>query len=69
MFREMRRKQQALAVEESILIEKYSPDQTESHRLQAIEKEHKATCIIELSIEHMSGKEVVELVRAKRKIP
>lgn len=36
---------------------KYSPDQNESHRLQAIEKEYNIVCMIELTIEHMSGKE------------
>lgn len=48
-----------------ILTARYSPDQEESHRLQAIEKEYKAVCMIELTIEHMTGKEAIELVKAK----
>lgn len=45
-----------------ILTAKYSPDQEKSHQLQAIEKEYKIVCMIELTIEHMSGKEAIELV-------
>ena len=45
-----------------ILTAKYSPDQEETHRLQIIEKEFNAVYMIELSIEHISGKEAIELV-------
>lgn len=48
-----------------ILTARYSPDQEEAHRLHAIEKEFKAVCMIELAIEHMSGKEAAGLVKAK----
>lgn len=48
-----------------ILAARYSPDQEKSHRLQVIEKEYKIVCMIELAIEHMSGKEAIELVKAK----
>ncbi len=48
------------------LTARYSPDQEEIHRLRAIEKEFNAVCMIELAIEHMSGKEAVGLVKAKQ---
>ena len=49
-----------------ILPAKYSPDQPKSRESQVIEKEFNAVAIIELTIEHMSGKEAIELVRAKQ---
>lgn len=48
-----------------ILTARYSPDQEKTHQLQAIEKEYSRVCVIELAIEHMSGKEAIGLVRAK----
>lgn len=48
-----------------ILAARYSPDH-EQGRLQEIEREFKAVCMIELTIEQMSGKEAIELVKAKR---
>lgn len=48
-----------------ILTAKYSPDNKQSH-LQVIEKELDHVCLIELAIEHMTGKEAIELVRAKQ---
>lgn len=48
-----------------ILTARYSPDQEKTHQLQAIEKDYKMVCMIELAIEHMSGKEAIELVRSK----
>ena len=47
------------------LAKKYAPNHDEGHRQQAIDKEYNATCMIELKIEHMSGKEAIELVGAK----
>jgi nitroimidazol reductase NimA-like FMN-containing flavoprotein (pyridoxamine 5'-phosphate oxidase superfamily) len=48
-----------------ILAARYSPDH-EQGRLQEIEKEFNAVRMIELAIDHMSGKEAMELVKAKR---
>lgn len=45
-----------------ILAAKYSPDQVQG-RNQEIEKSIHHLCMIELSIDHMSGKEAIELVR------
>lgn len=47
------------------LAAKYTPDDEEG-RLEEIEREYKILCMIELDIEHMTGKEAIELVRAKQ---
>lgn len=47
-----------------LLAEKYSPDDPEG-RCQEIDREYARLCMIELKIEHMTGKEAIELVRAK----
>ncbi|MGC6177646.1 pyridoxamine 5'-phosphate oxidase family protein [Lacrimispora sp. 38-1] len=48
-----------------ILTARYSPDIEAARRSQAIDKGLKAVCMIELEIEHMSGKESIELVKQK----
>jgi len=48
-----------------LLAEKYAPGPGEARRLE-VEKELPRVCIVELSVEHMTGKEAVELVREKR---
>lgn len=45
---------------------KFAPDQDKELRSQLIEKDLKHVCLIEISIEHMTGKEAIELVKAKR---
>jgi len=47
-----------------ILAAKYSPDHKEG-RLEEIDKLFKQTCMVEIEIEHLSGKESIELVRDK----
>ncbi len=47
-----------------ILAARYSPDH-EQGRLKEIEKGLGNMCMIELTIEHISGKEAIELVRAR----
>ncbi|MBQ3509846.1 MAG: pyridoxamine 5'-phosphate oxidase family protein [Peptococcaceae bacterium] len=47
------------------LAEKYMPDLKEG-RLQEIEKEFSRLCMLELTIDHMTGKEAIELVRARQ---
>lgn len=47
------------------LADKYSPNQTE-HSLHVIEKEYDRFCMIELQIEHMTGKEGLELVKKNK---
>ncbi len=48
----------------TILAAKYSPGDPEG-RLQEIEKTLQHLCMIELAIEHLSGKEGIELTRAR----
>ena len=48
-----------------ILTERYSPDQEPDRLQEAVEKGLQNVCMIELAIEHMSGKEAVELVKAR----
>lgn len=48
-----------------LLSEKYSPDDPEGRRAE-IEREYKILCMFELWIEHMTGKEAIELVRARK---
>lgn len=44
---------------------KYAPNDNEAGRQKTIDKEYAPLCMLELSIEHMSGKEAVGLVKAK----
>lgn len=55
--------EQRAAIE--LLAEKYSPDDPEGRRAE-IEREYKILCMFELRIEHMTGKEAIELVRARK---
>lgn len=55
---EVKKAIQALAI-------KYFPNDSETERQTAINREWKALCMIELSIEHISGKEAIELVNAR----
>ena len=48
-----------------LLSEKYSPDDPEGRRAE-IEREYKILCMFELWIEHMTGKEAIELVRSRK---
>ena len=45
---------------------KYYPTDTETNRNTAINREWKPLCMIELDIEHLSGKEAIELAKIKR---
>ena len=47
------------------LAKKYHPQDTAAHRTQAIDNEWAPLCMMTLSIEHLTGKEAIELVRAK----
>jgi len=46
------------------LAAKYSPDE-EQGRLQEIDKLFNQTCLVEIEIDHMTGKESIELVKKK----
>ncbi|MBE6948475.1 MAG: pyridoxamine 5'-phosphate oxidase family protein [Ruminococcaceae bacterium] len=49
-----------------ILAKKYFPEDSADHRNKAIEGEYKPLCMFVLEIEHLTGKEAIELVKAKR---
>ncbi len=51
----------------TVMAERFNPGDTAQHRNEAIEREFPPLCIMELEIEHMSGKEAIELVRSRRK--
>lgn len=55
---EMKKAIQALAI-------KYYPNDSETERQKIINREWNPLCMIELSIEHISGKEAIELVNGK----
>ena len=40
---------------------KYAPDDTPEHREMAIEREYPPLCMVEITVEHLSGKESLEL--------
>lgn len=44
---------------------KYALTDTADHRNASIDKEWEALCMLEMTIEHLTGKEAIELVRAK----
>ena len=44
---------------------KYHPKDSEENRNQAIDREWNPLCMIEFSIEHMTGKEAIELTRMR----
>ena len=43
---------------------KYNPDDSKENRDHVIEKEYNAMCMVKIQIEHMTGKEAIELVNA-----
>lgn len=42
---------------------KYHPQDSKANRNSMIEKEYKAMCMVKIEIEHMTGKEAIELVK------
>ena len=46
---------------------KYAPQDTAEHRDQAIRREWGPLCLLEMTIEHLTGKEAIELVRERQK--
>lgn len=49
-----------------LLAKKYHPTDSAENREREIEREFPPLCMMELSIEHLTGKEAIELVRAKQ---
>ena len=48
---------------------KYAPDDTAANRSQAISREWAPLCMLEMTIDHITGKEAIELVREKQQKP
>lgn len=48
---------------------KYALTDTADHRNTSIDKEWGSLCMLEMTIEHLTGKEAIELVRAKNTSP
>lgn len=48
-----------------MLAKKYHPDSSKDERNIAIDREWKPLCMMEFSIEHLSGKEAIELVNMR----
>ncbi len=46
---------------------KFHPHDTEEHRNSAINKQFRPMCIMEMEIDHISGKEAIELVNKRKK--
>ena len=45
---------------------KYAPADRAEHRLEYIAREWAPLCMLEMTVDHMTGKEAVELVRARK---
>ncbi len=56
--------EQRAAIEKLAL--KYAPEDTAEHRRAAIDRDWAPLCMLEMTVDHMSGKEAIELVKAKR---
>ena len=50
-----------------ILVSKYSPKEDEESREKEIDGSFSALCIVEITPDHLTGKEAIELVRAKER--
>lgn len=49
-----------------LLAKKYAPEDGEAGRSAAIQKDWNRLCMLEMAIEHMTGKEAIELVRQRQ---
>ena len=47
---------------------KYAPEDTAANRDNAINREWKPLCMLEMKIDHITGKETIELVKEKEKL-
>ena len=45
------------------LAQKYAPNDTAENRSRVIDSEWGPLCLLEMTVEHLSGKEAIELVR------
>ena len=47
---------------------KYAPEDTNDNRENAIRREWKPLCMLEMTIDHVTGKEAIELVKEKQEV-
>lgn len=59
--------EQAIRAAIEKLAVKYHPQDTPEGRAQAIERDWKPLCMLEMTVEHLTGKEGIELVRQKER--
>ncbi|MDO5650159.1 MAG: pyridoxamine 5'-phosphate oxidase family protein [Gallicola sp.] len=45
---------------------RYTPDDTQTGRQNVIDREWKSLCMLEMRIDHMTGKEAIELIKQKQ---
>ena len=45
--------------------DRYAPNESEESRSDAIDREWAPLCMLEMAVEHISGKEAIELVRKR----
>lgn len=64
LFSMKRPPEQCAAIEKLAL--KCTPEDTAEHRRASIERDWAHLCMLEMSVDHMSGKEAIELVQAKK---
>ena len=57
-------KEKLAAIEK--LAKKYSPDEDVADRRKEIDREWKPLCMLEMCIDHMTGKEAIELVKKRQ---
>ena len=55
-------KEKRMAIEKLAI--KYAPNDDDSRRRQAINRDWKPLCMLKMSIEHISGKQAIELKRS-----
>lgn len=48
---------------------KYAPMDTEAHRQEAIRRDWEPLCMLEMTVEHCTGKECIELVKKRQSGP
>lgn len=60
--RELTDEQEKRAAIEKLAL-RYAPQDSEDNRQRAIEQDWKPLCMLEMTVEHLSGKEAIELIK------
>ena len=59
----------SFCVAADLLAMKYAPADSNENRAEVIRQEWPRFCMLELSVEHLTGKEAIELMRERRETP